>query len=89
MCMINKLKFTKKDVLSEDEFSREKTKVRITTFLDLDVLTELKKRAASSGWKYQTLLNQMVRESLFKEKSIEHDLNRIKRRLSVVERKVG
>lgn len=40
-------------------------KVRITTCLDEDVVLGLKKMAGESGNKYQTLLNQILREYIF------------------------
>ena len=39
-------------------------KVRVTTFLDEDVLLALKEVAQKSGARYQTLLNQLLRQSL-------------------------
>lgn len=40
------------------------TKVRVTTYLDRDVLEALKGLAAKSGGRYQTVLNQMLRQIL-------------------------
>ena len=39
-------------------------KIRVTTFLDEDVLRALKENAQQSGTRYQTLLNQLLRQSL-------------------------
>jgi predicted DNA binding CopG/RHH family protein len=39
-------------------------KIRVTTFLDEDVLQALKEMAGKSGARYQTLLNQLLRQSL-------------------------
>lgn len=39
-------------------------KVRVTTFLDEDVLAALKDTAEGSGTRYQTLLNQLLRQAL-------------------------
>ena len=57
------------------------TKIRITTWIGGDVYLELKKRAKSRGMKYQTLLDQVLRDSLFpeEEKSIEKILERLDR----------
>lgn len=46
----------------------ENTKVRITTHLDGEIVTTLKALAEESGGKYQTLLNQILRDYLFDEK---------------------
>ncbi len=47
--------------LEEIEFESRHVKVRVTTMVDEDVLSELKKIARSKGRKYQTLLNQVLR----------------------------
>lgn len=48
--------------LTNDEL--RSAKIKITTFLDEDVLMELKKLADKSGGKYQTLMNQILRNYL-------------------------
>lgn len=45
------------------------TKIRVTTYLDEDVLNALKELASKSGGKYQTVLNQMLRQILVDEAS--------------------
>lgn len=52
--------------IDEHEFS--KGKIRITTFIDEDVYRALKQRARAQGTKYQTLLNDLLREQLFPPK---------------------
>ena len=47
--------------LDPDEFSPKNVKIRITTFVDEDALTEFKTIAELQGTKYQTLLNQVIR----------------------------
>ena len=51
-------------------------KKRITTYLDNDILDELKKRTDGKG--YQTLMNELLRTTLFhpKAKSFVEDLSR-------------
>lgn len=46
----------------------DNAKVRITTYLDDEVLKELRELAEKSGSKYQTVLNQILRDYLFDEK---------------------
>lgn len=43
------------------------SKIRVTTYLDKDVLEALKKLASKSGGKYQTVLNHMLRQILIDE----------------------
>jgi predicted DNA binding CopG/RHH family protein len=49
------------------ESERREQKVRITTFIDGDILDELKAQASKEGLGYQTLLNQYLRSSVLKE----------------------
>lgn len=42
----------------------EQAKIRITTYLDCDVLDTLRQLAGHAGSKYQTLLNHILREYL-------------------------
>lgn len=39
-------------------------KIRVTTYLDEDVLDALKLLAGKTGGRYQTLLNQLLRQTL-------------------------
>lgn len=48
--------------LDPDEFAPHNVKVRITTMVDMDVLTGLKEHAEKRNMKYQTLVNQILRE---------------------------
>ena len=47
--------------LDESEFEPRHVKVRVTTMIDEDVVTALKKIADAKNQKYQTLLNQILR----------------------------
>lgn len=49
------------DLLDEDAFNPRNVKVRITTFVDEDVLAHLKEYAKKRGSKYQTVLNSLLR----------------------------
>ncbi|MBF0315614.1 MAG: hypothetical protein HQK52_19495 [Oligoflexia bacterium] len=49
-------------VLSDEDMNPRNFKARINTFIDLDVLDEIRKQAAEKGLKYQTLLNLTLRE---------------------------
>ncbi|MEK6705225.1 MAG: hypothetical protein AABZ06_05505 [Bdellovibrionota bacterium] len=70
------MKFTKKIKygsieIPDESFHTKKVKIRVTTFVDLDVLEELKRRAASENIGYQTFLNRILRQTIFEEKKIE------------------
>jgi uncharacterized protein (DUF4415 family) len=59
---------------------RKDHKIRITTMLDGDILDRLKEVADSEKVKYQTLLNNILRDALFKKNS-----NSIESRLEKLE----
>lgn len=77
--------------LDQDEFDEKHTKVRITTFLDYDILQKLKKDAKSMGVGYQTLLNQKLRELVLGESAstVEDSMKEILKRLKKLEKTVG
>lgn len=56
--------------LDADEFAPEHTKVRITMWLDGDVLAEVRRRAGAEGEKYQTWINRKLRSTLTDSKVI-------------------
>jgi uncharacterized protein (DUF4415 family) len=60
----DKIKYGKKDLLNDSDLDPKNHKVRITSFIDGDILAELKTRAVQQGTKYQTLLNQLLRQAL-------------------------
>jgi uncharacterized protein (DUF4415 family) len=82
------LVFNKEDKIEKDEFDPKNIKIRVTTFIDLDILEALKKEAARSGKKYQTLLNEKLRKTIFEEESIKSVLFSLEKRLTIVERKI-
>lgn len=63
------------------------SKIRITTYIDEDVLDALKEAALSSGGKYQTFLNQFLRQSLISGSEtiferldkLEHEISKLKK----------
>ncbi|MBI2335230.1 MAG: hypothetical protein HYU97_00490 [Deltaproteobacteria bacterium] len=58
-----KLKKIARPILSKTDLA--KAKVRITTYLDQDVLQSLQGMARQMGGKYQSILNQLLRNTLF------------------------
>jgi uncharacterized protein (DUF4415 family) len=55
--------------LPDEAFEDRNIKIRVNTFLDLDVVKALKAEAERTGSKYQTLLNQRLRDSIFGRKA--------------------
>ena len=58
-----KIKYAKVD-LPEDAFESKNVKARITMWIGMDLLEEVKKRAATKDLPYQTYLNQVLRDSI-------------------------
>ena len=57
-----KISYGKVD-LSEDEFEPQNVKERITIFIDQDILDGFRSKAKVEKTKYQTLINQALREA--------------------------
>jgi uncharacterized protein (DUF4415 family) len=51
--------------------------------LDADVVNYFKERAMQEGSKYQTLINQHLRESVFKQSKLEDRLKLVEQRLGM------
>jgi len=60
--MSDDLEYGETSKLTEDEFDPRFVKIRITTMIDEDVLVGLKKIAQKRAKKYQTLLNEILRQ---------------------------
>jgi uncharacterized protein (DUF4415 family) len=51
--------------LPDDAFNAKETKFRVTMYIDLDILDEIRKKAKERGLPYQTHINQVLRDSVF------------------------
>lgn len=71
--------------LGPDELDAQNTKVRITMFVDDPVLRKLKKFAALTQSKYQTLLNECLNDNL--DVFLEKKLKEIKKGIQEFEKK--
>ena len=73
------LKYGKKDILPSVKFSPSHAKIRISIMIDGDVLQAFKEKAETERIKYQTLINQNLRDVAFGSKvvSIEKRLQRL------------
>ena len=60
----SKLQYGKVDI-SSDSLHPKNAKFRVTMFIDLELLDELRKRAAKRNLPYQTFINQFLRDSIF------------------------
>lgn len=84
----NKMKRIKGPHVSEHDL--ENVKIRITTYLDKDLIEVLKKMAQTHGGKYQSLLNSVLRSALLGEGAFEDLESRIERlENKVLKKKTG
>ena len=67
----------------EEEIGLSNGKVNIHIRLDADIVNYFKERAAEEGGKYQTLINQHLRESVFKQNKLEDRLKLVEQRLGM------
>lgn len=66
----NKIAYGKVEI-PESAFEPKNVKERITIFLDEDVVNAFRARAELTGEKYQTLINQALRDLVFRNETPE------------------
>jgi predicted DNA binding CopG/RHH family protein len=66
-----KIKYGKVE-LPDEAFNSKNAKFRVTMFIDLDVIDEVRKRAAHKGLPYQTYINQLLRNTVLGSEEDEH-----------------
>ncbi len=84
--MNKQINYGKKDVVTE-ELDISKAKVKVSMFLDGDLLVEIKEQAKISGVKYQTFINQTLRQ-IFMDESTRFDskdYSDLKKRVTILE----
>lgn len=64
-----KIKLSKKNSISPDEFDPKNSKERISIWIDEDVLDEFKDLARKNNSKYQSLINEVLRAYAFSSKN--------------------
>ena len=80
--MAKKINHGKKDLVTAEDFDPKNAKERITIWLDEEVLDGFRARAKTEGSKYQSLLNQALREAL-KRPSLVDRVERLEKKLGV------
>jgi uncharacterized protein (DUF4415 family) len=76
---MSKIKLSKKNSIAPDEFETKFSKERISIWIDEEVLDEFRKIARNNNKKYQTLINEVLRNYAFapKNKSLEKILAKL------------
>jgi len=67
----SKIVYAKNDGVKDEWFLPENVKLRISIFIPEDVLTEFRKEAKKKNMGYQTLMNQVLRQHITKEETLE------------------
>ncbi len=70
-------------IYRDEEISLSNAKVNIHIRLDADIVGYFKDKAIQEGGKYQSLINQHLRETVFKERNLENRLQRVEERLGI------
>jgi len=70
-------------IYREEEIGLSNAKVNIHIRLDADVVNYFKEKALQEGSKYQTLINQHLRESVLKQSKLEDRLKLVEQRLGM------
>ena len=76
-------KISRPQIFEERDIALSNTKVNIHIRLDADIVAHFKEKAEREGGKYQSLINQHLRETVFKERNLEGRLQRIEERLGI------
>ena len=70
-------------IYTADEIALSNVKVNIHIRLDADIVHYFKEKAAREGRKYQSLINQHLRETLWPKHDLEHRVQRIEKQLGL------
>ena len=80
-----------KDDLIESDLSTREAKIKVTIYLDGDLLLEVRRQAKKLGKKYQTLVNESLRDMFLNHKARvdPQEFQRLMERVTVLERAVA
>ena len=70
-------------IYEERDIALSNAKVNIHIRLDADLVSYFKDKAEREGGRYQSLINQHLREMVFKERNLEGRLQRIEEQLGI------
>jgi len=70
-------------IYGDQDIALSNAKVNIHIRLDADLVAYFKERAQREGSRYQSLINQHLRETVFKERNLEGRLQRIEEQLGI------
>ncbi len=70
-------------IYGERDIALSNVKVNIHIRLDSDIVNHFKEKTKREGGKYQALINQHLRQTIFKERNLERRLRQIEERLGI------
>jgi len=70
-------------IFTEEEILLSNAKVNIHIRLDADIIHYFKEKAAQEGGKYQILMNEHLRDTLWPKQNLEHRVRLIEERLEL------
>lgn len=76
----------KRAKIDKSYLDRKNLKVRVNCYIDGDIVQKLKEEALSQGAKYQTLLNDKLRQIVIGDRV---DPNELLRRIEELEKRLG
>jgi uncharacterized protein (DUF4415 family) len=79
---MSKIKYGKKDLVIEEDLDSKNAKERLSIWIDESIVDAFRERAKMENTKYQTLMNQALREFINKPSLVER-VERIEKQLKL------
>jgi uncharacterized protein (DUF4415 family) len=79
---MSEIKYGKKDLISQEDLDPKNAKERLSIWIDESIVDAFRERAKAENTKYQTLMNQALREFIEKP-SLAQRVERIEKQLKL------
>lgn len=86
---INELKENKRETEKIRKLAEKTEKIKVTFYLDKDIIARLKELAAQSNAKYQTLLNSILKEALVSKSTYEERIRKLEIDIQAMKEKLA
>ena len=86
---LSDLKENKRETAKIRGMAKKTKKIKVTFNIDEDILKKLRDLAESSGGKYQTILNQLLKEALDSKLTTEERLEKLESEIEKLKKKVA
>ena len=90
MAKRNEVRYGKNDLVDND-LSPQEAKLKVTIYLDGDLLLEVRRQAKRAGKKYQTLINESLRDVFLAQRPRidPQEFQRLMERVAILEKAVA